>query len=420
MASRIVYGFGPFAYSAERGLSRGGEDIPLPPRVQALLHRLLAARGAFVTRDELLQAIAPEGGSPKASLWRAIHLLRKALADHRLEIVRTAYGRGVRIGLPVSEAEGPAAAPPPPAPPPPASAASGEDMIRTAFEICSVRTEKNLQLAAAVLASALEHFPRLALAASLQADLEVVRMMRGYVRPLAAVPKTLQLIDRALAITPDFGPALATKGWVAGTVLDDAATGHRLIDQALRATPENWLACFYKVWLLIGDRNLAEAAAVLDRALQVSPLERSLISLRAWIMAAEQRYADALAYIARVGALRPDVEFLWIIECMVQLREGNPAAAHDSMAKAVALYPNDPFMKVNAAWLDAASGRTTEAVAYLARKPRSAGGYANPVLEAMIRHALGDRLGADNLLRIAEAEKDPWRLLAWCDPRFGG
>lgn len=416
MAPRTIYGFGSFEFDPLRGLSRGGREIALQPRVRALLHRLLDARGDFVAKEQLLAAIAGEGEVSPASLWRAIHLLRRALGDRRAEMVKTVYGRGLRLGIPVSSRKAPARARSPA--PPPSRPASGEEMIRTAFELVSKRTDENLLLARGVLAHALERFPGLALAASLQADVEIARMLRGYIRPAAHVRSALDLADKALGIEPGFAPALATKGWLTGAILGDSAAGHRLIDASLARVPHGWLAIYYKVWLLIGDRKLAEAASVLEQGLSVTPLERALVAMKSWLLCVEGRDAEALAYIRETAAMRPDVELLWINESVIRVRQGDVSGARESMAKAGALYPHDSFTEACAAWLDAATGDAPKAVAYLARKTKSAGAYRPPVLLAMIRHALDDKVGTANLLRIAEADRDPWRLLAWCDPRL--
>jgi len=416
LAPKTVYSFGSFEFDPLRGLTRSGREIALQPRVRALLHRLLDGRGDFVAKEDLLAAMAGEEEPSQASLWRAIHLLRKALGDRGGELVKTVYGRGVRIGVAVTSRKMPArgGSNAPQAPKP----VTGEEMIRTAFELVSRRTDENLLLARGVLAHALERFPGLALAASLQADVEIVRMLRGYVRPVTHVQHALDLVEKALRIESDFAPALATKGWLTGVILGDSLAGHRLVDASLARMPHGWLAIYYKVWLLIGDRNLAEAASVLEKGLSVNPLERALVAIRSWMLCVEGRDAEALAYIRDTAALRPDVELLWIIASVIHVRQGDGAAARESMARAEALYPNDSFTEASAAWLDAATGDAPKAVAYLARRSKSAGAYRPPVLLAMIRHALGDKVGTANLLRIAEADRDPWRLLAWCDPRL--
>ena len=53
---RLV-GFGPFSFDAQnRLLSRDGIEIPLPPRVLAVLELLLSRPGEVISRQEILFA----------------------------------------------------------------------------------------------------------------------------------------------------------------------------------------------------------------------------------------------------------------------------------------------------------------------------------------------------------------------------
>ena len=207
------YHFGPFTFSVARGLHRGEEPIPLPPRVQALLLHLLDARGDFVRKDVLREAIGDGTPASDASLWRSVYLLRTALQDTNEQIIRTGYGKGVRIIADFPED---------PSPPQVSGivetqqhwgmsglsahfaqhAATGEQMIRTAFELASTRTDRQFQLAGAVLKEALKRFPNLALAPSVHADVETSRMFRGYAPAGVLAHNARQLLAKALSIQP--------------------------------------------------------------------------------------------------------------------------------------------------------------------------------------------------------------------------
>ena len=50
--------FGPFAFDPQRRLlSREGQEIPLPPRVLAVLDLLIERAGEIVPRQELIDAV---------------------------------------------------------------------------------------------------------------------------------------------------------------------------------------------------------------------------------------------------------------------------------------------------------------------------------------------------------------------------
>ena len=135
-------------------------------------------------------------------------------------------------------------------------------------------------------------------------------------------------------------------------------------------------------------------------------------------MIARHQYEDARSFIEDSLALRPDVELLLILRSVVDVAQGRYDAAYESMNKALKLYPDDTFVQANLAWVQAATGDAASAISFVARMGKSSGTYVSPVKLAMVRRALGDEVGAKNALLVAANDKDPWRLLAWCDPRL--
>ena len=353
-------------------------------------------------------------------MGRAIHLLRKALEDNDQTIIRTSYGLGVSFGVPVFQS--------PTSQPSSGSslafmnarfshAATGEEMIRTAFEIASTRSEKNLRLAGAVLDDAFKRHPTLALAPSLHADLKVACMIRGYVRAATEAPLVDDLIESALKISPSLPTALATKGWLLGVINGDCAGGLRLIEQSNASSTNAWLSRFYQSWLLIGQHRLDDALAAIDEGLVVSPLERALLSMKGWLLCAQGEVKTAREFTTNSLVLRPDIDVLWVVHAIILVKDHDFEAANQSIARALTLSPNDVEIEADGAWLYAVSRRSEAALDFLNRRAKSPT-YVLPSKIAMVRRALGDSVSSDNLLRIAETDKDPWRLFAWCDPRL--
>lgn len=418
-----AYVFASFRFDESSGLFRENVPTRIAPRVRSLLLALLKAGGNAVPRKDLIAVCADGATNADASLDRAVYLLRKALRDEHQRIIKTDYGRGLRVGVPirlVSATRVPGSAgtlrindgyP---------HAATGEEMIRTAFELASSRTDQGFRLAGDVLANAVARFPGLAQAPSLHADIEVSRMIRGYVRPAAHAKHAFALVDKALGIAPGLPSALATKGWLVGVVHDDMSSGLLLIDEALLVTPTAWIAKFYKSWLLIGARQMEAAATTLEEALKISPFERALLSLKGWLLCAMSHMDDAATFVDDAITMRPDVDLLWIVQAIIRVRRGEFEGARQSMAQALALAPRDTVVQANEAWLNALCGRSADAQDYLLRRAKSPGTYVPPVMLSIVRNALSDGVGSANLLKIADVDKDPWRLLAWCDPRFKG
>ncbi len=415
MTGSVEYLFGEFRFEENRGLFKQGSEVGLPPRVHSLLLTLLRANGLPVPTEELIMACAKGATNPDNALARAVYLLRRALGDKDQTLVRTEYGRGLKMGVRVQMGNDHVKAVTPDVT---ATGSSGVEMIRTAFELASQRTDQGLKLAAAVLKSAHERFPDLALAPSLQADVEIARMIRGYTRPAKLAPAALKLVEVALSIQPNMPSALASKGFLIGMIENNPSKGLALIDQAEKSAPMAWLAAFYKAWLLIGNRQLDAAKESLDAALLTNPLERGLVGLKSWILCAQERFEEALAFVRETVHFRPDVDLLWIVKSLIYLRTNRPAEAKKAIAEALRLHPDDLWVQSYLAWINAKTGHRSEAIAFLSGISKSATRYLAPTSVAAIRSALNDPVLLEVGHEKARADKDPWRLLTWCDPRF--
>lgn len=106
-----AYGFGRFrALPRSRMLVADGAPVELGNRAFDVLMALIEARGALVTKDELLNRVWPGTIAEESNLHVQISALRKALGDDR-SIILTVSGRGYRFTVPVSFAAGTAEAP---------------------------------------------------------------------------------------------------------------------------------------------------------------------------------------------------------------------------------------------------------------------------------------------------------------------
>lgn len=103
-ATDTVVGFGVFRFDRGNGLlSRGGEELPLPPRALAVLSVLIERAGRVVGKHELLQAAWNGAFVTETSLSEAVSLLRQTLGDdpQRPEYIQTVHRRGYRFIAPL-------------------------------------------------------------------------------------------------------------------------------------------------------------------------------------------------------------------------------------------------------------------------------------------------------------------------------
>jgi len=104
----VILRFGEFELDGDAfELSRGGSPLEVQPRVLAVLLHLARERDRMVTREELLRAVWADVHVEEDSLYRAIAIARRLLAEGTgvADPIRTVRGRGYRFAAPVVEVE---------------------------------------------------------------------------------------------------------------------------------------------------------------------------------------------------------------------------------------------------------------------------------------------------------------------------
>jgi DNA-binding winged helix-turn-helix (wHTH) protein/Tol biopolymer transport system component len=100
----VVY-FGPFRLDLSDGLlSRGGEEVRLPPRALAILQHLVERAGRIVSKHTLMDVAWKDAHVSEASLTEAVGLIRQALGDdpQQPEFIQTVHRRGYRFIAPIA------------------------------------------------------------------------------------------------------------------------------------------------------------------------------------------------------------------------------------------------------------------------------------------------------------------------------
>jgi len=264
-----IWRFADLEYSTECGLQSSGASVALQPKVRGLLELLLRAQGATVSKGAIAAALWPTEAISDESLARIVHMLRKALKNAGVDVVRTVYGNGVQLTCPIEEAD---------AEPLPGHAA-GVDMLRTVREVAAGRTSA----AVAALRFAIGLDPDFASAWVLMADCIAVQAMRGAVAPEAAVLEIGEACGKALKLDPRDAGALAVSGWSLGALSGRLAEGQKRLDQAVAMAPDSYLIRYYRAWVRCLDRDLTDALADIEVAFAAHPLERALLTMHVWL-----------------------------------------------------------------------------------------------------------------------------------------
>lgn len=110
-----IYEFGDFRLdAAKQMLLRGGESVPLTPKIFDTLLYLVEHRGTVLTKDELMAAVWPDTVVEENNLGQNISKLRGVLGESRGEnrYIVTVPGRGYRFVADVKRGAGDAAGEP--------------------------------------------------------------------------------------------------------------------------------------------------------------------------------------------------------------------------------------------------------------------------------------------------------------------
>ncbi len=402
-----IWRFADLEYSTECGLQSSGASVALQPKVRGLLELLLRAQGATVSKGAIAAALWPTEAISDESLARIVHMLRKALKNAGVDVVRTVHGNGVQLTCPIEEAD---------AEPLPGHAA-GVDMLRTVREVAAGRTSAAVAEAKETLRFAIGLDPDFASAWVLMADCIAVQAMRGAVAPEAAVLEIGEACGKALKLDPRDAGALAVSGWSLGALSGRLAEGQKRLDQAVAMAPDSYLIRYYRAWVRCLDRDLTDALADIEVAFAAHPLERALLTMHVWLRLCRGETAVADLLANKAVKVRPDADTLLVMRSIALGADGQAQRALAYAERAAEIARKDRFTLSQLCYAYAEAGQAGKARKTLELVIPGPDGYAPAYLAAPLV-ALGELTGARRMIERSKARCCPWRAFAWCDPRL--
>ena len=427
---------------ASRIISSVGETR-LEPKVQQVLELLLAAEGALVSKDELLDRVWGDVHVTDAVVFRCIRILRQALGEDAalggpIEMLR---GRGYRLAWPVAAAPDAGPGPEP---------VSGQAEVATATPAWSVpRWAAAGGAAASVLVAALIVMPPVPpgpdapLAPVSAADAAIELGRREYARyDRPGLESAMHHFERAVRLDPrsagaHAGMALTLVARYSLGVGGDSAleAGAAVAQRAIALDSEMAEAHRASALAAIARGRLREAKSALERALALDPTHAAARDNLAALYVESGRPDIALAmfqttpdssrpaWVTRVnqaGALLAlgEAERAWrVIEGAAQDAPYQPAVvataaqiesylgrsreAGRRVTRALAVYPDSAILWRTRGDLDLLDGRFSEAVEAYRR-----------VDELSVRDDPGARLGLAYALRQLGAAAEAETVLA--------
>ncbi|HET7618904.1 MAG TPA: winged helix-turn-helix domain-containing protein [Vicinamibacterales bacterium] len=199
-ARSVVY-FGAFRLDLADGLlSRGGEEIRLPPRALAILQHLVERAGRIVSKQALMDAAWKDAHVSETSLTEAIGIIRQTLGDdpQHPTFIQTVHRRGYRFIAPITTD-----APPSPAetPPPVTVAPSSPVPDAPSAQPTPMRTRSRAIVAALAVATLAAAGVGLWIARGAADVPEVIRVSVEV--PADQAPSPGPTAHPAIAISPD-------------------------------------------------------------------------------------------------------------------------------------------------------------------------------------------------------------------------
>jgi serine/threonine-protein kinase len=264
------------------------------------------------------------------------------------------------------------------------------------------RTEEALLRSLRYFEEALNADPKFALAISGQAAAYVMLAIYGALSPSDAMRNARDAADRALAIAPNSGEALAVRGSVRALADFDWPGAE---DDFLRAvdadpqssTPYHW----YAMHCLIPMQRFSEAAPLLARARALDPLSPAIAASVGILRYFQRNYVEADRVFADVLKRHPHFALALYFSGQTSTQVGDYSRAIDALTHASSLTRSSPEIVSALGFAQGRSGDALSARESLARLQAAARQrYISPVNMAQIYVALGDRDAA-----IAELQR---------------
>ena len=417
MLKSTTWRFGGFVYGLSFGLKLGGNSVHLARKERSLLELLLHAKGTLVSKDQIVHSVWDSGAVSDESLSRCVYRLRRALQrPDGHDIVKTVYGDGLRICVPVIE--GTEDTQVDPYIPPPASSPTSIRLWRMGWEQAGGRSRSGLERAQVTFQRAYEDDPTSLVMPLTMIECRILQMFRGYLVPTAAAEAAGQVIAEVLKQAPGYPPAIACQALFRAVVDRQISVALTELDWAVQAMPHDYRAGFCRAWVLGGVGRLDEAMREIERWIQSAWPDRGYAAVYAWMLFCARRFDDALNYGEGALRERPENDLLYEVISSIHALRGNVDEAIEAAVRAVDLLSSELTTEAQLAYAYAVAGRSTDALNLL-QKFEGQNDSPGPVYKRVaVWLALGYPERAVACLRASDDRREPQFFFAQHDPRL--
>jgi len=399
--------FGPYRLSPDGRLRLPtGKAINLTRRLARVLSELVTAKGAAISRMDLLERCWDDRSVNDENLSRAIADLRKVFREAGIDPIESVYGLGYRLSVTDTVPDLDAAA-------------------RRAGSFCREAWHRLYQRRAASLASADHLF---GLAASdrpddLQAWLGIAetqlhRMQLAYSPSIEAWARARASLDRALSIDPASSKALGLLGLGLTWVEWNFAEARPHLDRALQIDPDGYVSNQASGWHNLSLGQLDSAQRYFRRAIESEPASMPARGILAVTLMHSGKSEDALSTARELLRLDPEGAVSQGYACIVEATHGDPQSAVESGKISFQQLPESPVVGSVLAYAMARAqqhGESRALLESLANKNKE-GSLSAMACPAWLE--LGDSERALTAIEAAAAMRCPWLPMILHDPRI--
>lgn len=392
----------------EGQLLAGAVAIPLTPKERAVLRVLMDCPGQPVSSTILIDRVW--GASPVGteSLHRCISTLRGKFERHGAgAAVSTVYGYGYRLDLRSVATPGR----------PMLEDARAAEGFRQAMEMMGRRSKPEADLARKRLAQLRQAHPEFLPAFVFGAHMEITTALLGYDEPEPAASTVHTLAGDILKLNPSSADARSARGF-ATAVIEGDDNGFDDLDAAVFASPDDWLARYYRGWALAGKGEFAAAIGDFEHAKRCHGQIAGMLGGFGHVLCCAGQPERALAMLraaAELAQMSAAANASHAINASLLGLHAEAVAAGERVASVPRM---SATLLTSLAYALARAGREGEAAQWLARIEADVNGRPAPAMVAPVRLALGEAAAARALLGRAEVSRCPYRHIQRFDPRL--
>jgi DNA-binding winged helix-turn-helix (wHTH) protein/TolB-like protein/tetratricopeptide (TPR) repeat protein len=234
------------------------------------------------------------------------------------------------------------------------------DFYMLGLQRFSERTAFALSEARRYFEQAIESDPTFAAAYVALADVHIAEFYFANRQLTETLDLVVPLVDKAIALDPAFGPAIAMHGWIA-LERGDFAGAQADLEQAIDLSPNDAKARLWLSTVLFASAQPLLALAELDKALELDPLNFVAHLRRALVLDALGRHDDASEAADRAVTLAPKhPNPRWTL-ALIETSRGRIASAIAHYQAALALDASRSDLRVHLATLLLDAGRVADA-----------------------------------------------------------